>query len=105
MPEFCTPFSVMHADRKLTGDELLRAIRFMIAAEYEASQLYTQMAESIDHPLAKAVLLDISEEELVHAGEFFRLLHELAPNEKELYASGAREVEEMIAKLKAVGRK
>ena len=35
----------------------------MIAAEYEAIQLYTQLAESIDHKLAQEVLLDISNEE------------------------------------------
>ncbi len=40
----------------------------MIAAEYEAIQLYTQLAESIDHKLAQEVLLDISNEEKEHAG-------------------------------------
>ncbi len=35
MPEFCNPFTVMRSDRKLSKDELARAIRFMIAAEYE----------------------------------------------------------------------
>jgi len=40
----------------------------------------------------------LANEELVHAGEFLRLLHELAPDEKQFYASGAKEVEEKIAK-------
>ena len=40
MPEFGTPFSGLAKDRKLTKSELIRAIRFMIAAEYEAIQLY-----------------------------------------------------------------
>ena len=100
MPEFCTPFSVMHADRKLTGDELLRAIRFMIAAEYEAIGLYTQLVDSIDCEKAKAVLLDIADEERVHAGEFLRLLRELEPEECKFYESGAKEVEELLAKQK-----
>jgi hypothetical protein len=34
MPEFGTPFSGMAQDRKLTDAELIRAIRFMVAAEY-----------------------------------------------------------------------
>ena len=34
MPEFSTAFSVQKSDRKLTHQELVRAIRFMIAAEY-----------------------------------------------------------------------
>ena len=36
MPEFGTPFSGLARDRKLTNEELARAIRFMVAAEYEA---------------------------------------------------------------------
>jgi rubrerythrin len=88
----------MHTERKLTPEELVRAIRFMVAAEYEAVQVYTQLAESIDNELAVQVLREIADEELVHAGEFLRLLKELAPNEEQLYQQGAREVEEKIGK-------
>jgi len=77
----------------------VRAIRFMVAAEYEAVQLYMQLSESTDNRLAVDVLTDIANEELVHAGEFLRLLHELAPDEARLYAEGAKEVEEEIKKL------
>jgi hypothetical protein len=40
MPEFGSPFSGLAQDRKLTEAELIRAIRFMVVAEYEAFQLY-----------------------------------------------------------------
>lgn len=40
MPKFSNPFSGLNNDRQLTLQELVRAIRFMIAAEYEAIQLY-----------------------------------------------------------------
>jgi rubrerythrin len=100
MPEFGSSLSGLASDRKLTDGELIRAIRFMIAAEYEATQMYTQLAESTDNKLAIAVLKDIAGEELVHAGEFLRLLHELAPEEKKFYAKGAKEVEEAIEELK-----
>ena len=100
MPEFGAPFSGLKNDRKLTKAELIRAIRFMVAAEYEAIQLYMQLAESTDDKLAIEVLTDIADEERVHAGEFLRLLHELAPDEKDFYAEGTGEVEEMIAELK-----
>lgn len=100
MPEFCNPFTVVKNDRKLTKDELVRAIRFMIAAEYEAIQLYQQTAESTDNELAKEVLVDIANEEKEHAGEFLRLLHELDPEEEKFYREGYEEVDEMIAKLK-----
>jgi rubrerythrin len=100
MPEFGNPFSGLAKDRKLTDAELVRAIRFMISAEYEAIQLYMQLAESTDNKLAKDVLVDIADEERVHAGEFLRLLYDLAPDEKKLYADGQEEVQELIDKLK-----
>ena len=99
MPDFGHPFAGLAHDRKLTKEELIRAIRFMISAEYEAIQLYMQLAESTDHALAKEVLRDIADEERVHAGEFLRLLYELDPEEKEFYREGEEEVEEMIAEL------
>ena len=71
----------------------------MVSAEYEAIQLYMQLAESTDNKLAIEVLKDIADEERVHAGEFLRLLHELAPDEAKFYQEGAEEVEEEIEKF------
>ena len=99
MPEFGTPFSGLASERKVTDEELVRAIRFMVAAEYEAIQLYMQLAESTDNKLAQEVLKDIADEERVHAGEFLRLLREIAPDEEKFYADGYKEVEEEIEKL------
>jgi rubrerythrin len=96
MPDFGNAFSGLAAGRKLTHEELVRAVRFMVAAEYEAVQLYVQLAESIDNELAKRVLMDIADEEIVHAGEFLTLLKQLAPGEESLYAKGALEVQEMM---------
>ena len=100
MPGFGTPFSGLANDRKLTAEELVRAIRFMVASEYEATQMYLQLAESTDNKLAAEVLKDIADEERVHAGEFLRLLRELAPDEEKFYAKGAKEVEAQIKKMK-----
>jgi rubrerythrin len=100
MPTFGSPFSGLANNEKLTNEELIRSIRFMVAAEYEATQLYTQLAESTNNTLAVEVLKDIADEERVHVGEFLRLLYELAPDEKKFYAKGAKEVEEMIEKMK-----
>ena len=99
MPDFGTPFAGLANDCKLTDAELIRAIRFMIAAEYEAIQLYMQLAESTDNKLAIEVLTDIADEERVHAGEFLRLLKELDPEEEKFYTEGALEVEEEIEKI------
>ncbi|HBG61702.1 MAG: rubrerythrin [Omnitrophica WOR_2 bacterium GWF2_38_59] len=100
MPDFGAPFAGLSKERKLTNEELIRAIRFMISAEYEAIQLYMQLAESIDNKLAIEVLKDIADEERVHAGEFLRLLKELSPDEEKFYEEGAHEVEEEIKKTK-----
>ena len=100
MPEFSSPFSALKNDRKLTDPELVRAVRFMIAAEYEAIQLYQQTAGSTDNKLAREVLMDIADEEKEHAGEFLRLLRELDPEEENFYREGYEEVEEMIEKVK-----
>ncbi len=99
MPSFEDASSTLDLKEKISKDELVRAIRFFIAAEYEAVQMYTQIARSTDNELAKAVLMDIAEEELVHAGEFLRLLKELSPKDWEKYEEGFKEVEEMMEKL------
>ena len=100
MPDFGSALSGLANDRKLTDAELIRAIRFMVASEYQATQLYMQLAESTDNKLAAAVLKNIADEERVHAGEFLRLLRELAPDEEKFYAEGTAEVEEEIEKSK-----
>jgi rubrerythrin len=99
MAEFANAFYGNASSRKLTHSELIRAIRLMVVDEYEAISVYTALAESIDNELAKEVLLDIANEERVHAGEFLRLLKELAPDEEQWYADGAAEVEAEIAKM------
>jgi hypothetical protein len=100
MPTFGSPFSGLANNRKLTDEELVRAVRFTVAAEFEATQLYMQLAGSTNNKLAVKVLKDVADEERVHVGEFLRLLNELAPDEEKFYAKGAKEVEEMIKKMK-----
>jgi rubrerythrin len=101
MPEFINPFSGKVPDRKLTAEELIRAIRLDLAAEEEAVHLYMAHAEATDHPLAKKVLIDIANEERVHAGEFSRLLEILTGDEDKWLTEGAEEVDEMAAELGA----
>ena len=102
MPSFGNPFEGLAADRKLTHSELVRAIRFLVAAEYEAVQLYVQLAESTDNELAKVVLNDIADEEKVHGGEFLTLLKTLAPDEDSFYKQGEEEVEDLKKTLTSV---
>lgn len=99
MAKFENAFSGMASERMVNSDELTRAMRQMVAAEFEAAQLYTQLAESTDNELAIAVLNDVAKEEMVHAGEFMRVLEVLSPDDQENYKEGAEEVEEIIQKL------
>ncbi len=103
MPEFVNPFSGKVPERKLTKEELIRAIRLNIAAEHEAIHLYMAHAEATDHPLAKEVLVDIANEEREHVGEFMELLEILTGDEAEWIAEGRAEVREMAAELGAGG--
>lgn len=97
MPEFVNPFTGKVPDRKLSLRELVRAIRLDVAAEEEATHLYTAQADATDNPLAKAVLEDIANEERVHVGEFQHLIQLLTGDEDKWLADGAGEVDVMAA--------
>jgi uncharacterized protein len=99
MPEFVNPFSGTVPDRKMTHEELVRAVRLDVAGELEAIHLYMAHADATDNPLAKAVLVDIADEERVHVGELMRLLAILTGNEDEFLKKGTLEVDTMAAKV------
>lgn len=101
MPEFTDPFIGNIPDRKLTRGELIRAIRLDIAAEEEAIHIYEAQAEATDDPLAKAVLLDVANEEKEHVGEFARLLAIITGDEDQWIANGIQEVDEIAAQVGA----
>lgn len=94
MPNFSQPFNGNNLDRKLTKDEIIRAVRFSIASEYEAIQLYEQIKDSIDDKTVKQIFQDIANEEKVHVGEFLKTLYILTPKEMEFYKEGKSEIEE-----------
>jgi rubrerythrin len=75
-------------------------MRFLLAAEFEATELQHHPAESPGNTLAIGVFKNLADEERVHAGEFLRLLHELDPVEKKLYGKGSEQVEIAIRKMK-----
>lgn len=99
MPDFVNPFSGVVPDRKLTKQELIRAIRLNIAAEHEAIHLYMAHAEATDHPLAKKVLVDVANEEREHVGEFMQLLQVLTGDEDAWVSNGIEEVKEIQEEL------
>jgi len=99
VPEFANPFIGNVPGRPLTKEELVRALRFDIAAEHEATHIYMAQADATDDPLAKAVLLDIANEEREHVGEFMRVLSILTGDEDQWLANGIAEVDAIAAGL------
>lgn len=100
MPEFGNPFAGNNLGRKLSKDELIRSVRFDVAAEYEAAQFYVQQINATDDDLAKAVLKDIADEELKHAGQFLRLLEHLSPEDNKNLQHGYQETDGMLKRLR-----
>jgi uncharacterized protein len=99
MPEFVNPFSGKTPERLLTHEELIRAIRLDLSAEEEAVHTYMAHADATDNPLAKAVFIDIANEERVHVGEFQRLLSILTGDEDAFLQEGFAEVDAMAVKI------
>ena len=58
------------------------------------------ISQATDDPLAKEVLADIRDEEVVHAGELLELLKQLDSTAAEHFEEGAGEVREEMEKLK-----
>ncbi len=96
MPEFSTPFQGNKCDRKLSKEELIRAIRFSIASEFEAIQLYEQLKDSIDNTESKKLLDEIAHDERVHVGNFAYLLETLSEKDKEDFEEGIIEAKEIM---------
>ena len=88
MPQFGSPSLELATGKKLTDADLVTAVRFMVAAESEATRLYAQLAESTDNQLAVEVLGEMAGEQLVRVGAFLRLLRELAPSDELLETTG-----------------
>ena len=72
--------------------EILRA---GIIAEYDAINLYEQMASLTKNNDIKKILLDVAKEEKEHVGEFQTLLLKLDKQQVEELEEGRKEVEEL----------
>ncbi len=97
MPVFGSIFSSISKDRKLTKDELIIAIRFLVAAQYDTVQMCEQLAASIADSFLKDVLKDIADDELGHASKLSKVLYYLNPQEGNLN-KGVNMVTEMMEK-------
>ncbi|MCW4006336.1 MAG: rubrerythrin [Candidatus Bathyarchaeota archaeon] len=88
------PIDLEKISKENLDKEILRA---GIIAEFDAINLYEQMAALAQDPNIKTILLDIAKEEKAHVGEFQTLLLKFdAEHGKEL-EEGKKEVEELTS--------
>ena len=99
MPDFGSPFSGLAYEYMLTEEELVRAIRFLVAAEYEAVEMYGKVRDACTDERIKKAIQSIIDEEKVHAGEFLQMIDMLDPGEKKFYDEGRKEVEDNVGKM------
>ena len=90
MPRFDNIHAIFSPERKLTQTEILRAIKFGIASEFESIQIYQQIMESTNNQQVKIVLTDITNDEMHHAGALLKLLDILSPADTAEYLHGMR---------------
>jgi len=97
MPEFGS-FSGLSLDKKMSKEELIRAVRFLVSAEYEAIDMYERIAEASPDAEIKKAIEKVIEEERVHAGEFLKMVTMLDPEEAKFYQEGFKEVSDGMGK-------
>ena len=93
--DFSNPFGTM-VPRKMTAEELARAIRQNIAAELDAVALYQAHIDATDDERAKKVLAHARDDEKEHVGEFLALLEILDPKQAEYLKKGKAEIAELL---------
>ena len=82
---------------RLEGKELDREIlRAAIIAEFDAINLYSQMAALTANENLRKILLDVAKEEKTHVGEFQALLLSTDPEHARELEHGKEEVKELI---------
>ena len=86
------PIDLEKIKEKDLNKEILRAA---IIAEFDAINLYEQMAALTDNKHLKVILLEIAREEKTHVGEFQALLLIYDKQQEKELSEGKREVEEL----------
>ncbi len=90
-----TPVTIESIGKKSLEMEITR---IAITAEFDAINLYEQLAAQTDNEGIRKVLLDVAKEEKTHVGEFQALLLELDQEQVRELEEGGREARELIRK-------
>lgn len=98
MPQ-TSPFHFLVPDRKLSDQELARAIRLDLEAELDAINLYAAHLEATDNEEAKAILRYVMDEEKEHASLFTELIHRLDPQQAGHAREASRKFQQIVSGL------
>jgi rubrerythrin len=82
------PFSGQSLGRKMTDEELVRALRLDLEAEMDAINLYESHLQATDNEEAKKILEHVIKEEKDHVVLFSELLKTLDPEQAEIWSGG-----------------
>jgi hypothetical protein len=83
--------------RKMTDEELARAIRLNIAAEIDAINLYAAHMDATDNEAARKLLAHIIDEEKEHLAEFLELLKILDPKQASEFGEAGDKLADVLA--------
>lgn len=89
------PILLKHIDASDRDKQILRA---GLIAEYDAINLYEQMASLAESEDIKKVMLDVAKEEKEHVGEFQTLLLRMDEEQVEEMIGGKEEIKELTGK-------
>lgn len=93
--DFTSIAPLLTPDRKLTDNEIARALRLSISAELDAVHTYELIADAVKDKKVQAVMKSVADEEKIHAGEFEHLLKEFDPTYEESLKKGKSEVNKL----------
>ncbi len=74
----------------------IQILRLGIIAELDASNTYDKLAGLATSEDVRKLMLDVSREEKVHAGEFETLMEKIDPDYEEAEEEGEKEVEDLL---------
>ncbi len=83
-------------NENLSKEDLVRALRCMIVAEFDAINLYQKLSESTDNPMVKRIMTEVANDERRHVGSFLKMLVEVEPSEEQFYQDGIVEADKLI---------
>lgn len=103
MTDFGSALETVGLGAYMTDEDLSRALRYAIADEYEAIQIYSQISEATEDPAFRAVIDDIISEEKKHASQFWDLLARVDPDEHARWDEAVKENKRLMASVEDEG--